>query len=489
MSNRTKKNNTIPISLDELRAQNCKNFLSEFVKEFWDEVITDPLEWEPHMDVICNEIQTVVSKALRRETKEKDLIINVPPGTSKTTLGVIMAVSWAFAVKPSVRYAVGSYSDSAVKSFSTKIKTVMKSEKYKRYFPETQFKRGVDTKHEFMTSKNGEFYAFTVGGTLTSKHYDILTVDDPLNPAEASSDAGLKKTDDFFTQTLPSRKTNKKVTPIILIMQRLHEKDPTGMELKRLGTEKIRHVCLPAEIGENTTPDLRCIYEGGLLAPKRLDRTTLDEAKIRLGSHGYSKQFDQRSASVEGNIIKKTWFKTISKEDFKILKFRKSPNFWIDTAYTEDRSNDPSGIISAYLINNYLYIEYAEKTWKTFPNLCRWIVKTTKENGYTNESRIKIEPKASGLSAIQQLKEITSLNISETPTPKDSKETRLTAKSAKIEAGRVILVEGSWNEEFVEDVSGFPTRPNDEYVDVLTYAMDYYDSQLEENPKDWGDFL
>lgn len=494
MSNRKRKKTDAPSqfnlisTIDQLKAQNCKNYLSEFAKEFWDEVITDPVEWEAHMTVICDEIQKVVSKSIKRELKDKDLIINIPPGTSKTTLGVIMAVAWAFAVKPSIRYAVGSYSDSAVKSFSIKIKTVMKSEKYKRFFPETVLKRGVDTKHEFMTTKNGEFYAFTVGGTLTSKHYDVLTVDDPLNPLEASSDAGLKKADDFFTQTLPSRKTNKDVTPIILIMQRLHEKDPTGQELKRMG-KMVRHVCLPAELSKNTTEDLRYIYKDGLLAPNRLGHKALDEAKLRLGSHGYAKQFGQSSASAEGNIIKKAWFRTISKEEFKVLSFRKSPDFWFDTAYTDDKTNDPTGGMEAYEINNYVYINHATKVWKKFPDLCRFIKSYTKEHNYTSESSIRIEPKASGLSTIDQLKEVTKLNVVKTPTPKDSKETRLNSKSAIIEAGRVILVEGDWNEEFIEDICGFPTRPNDEYVDLITYCLDYFNDELDEESSSWEDTI
>ena len=92
-------------------------------------------------------------------------------------------------------------------------------------------------------------------------------------------------------------------------------------------------------------------------------------------------------------------------------------------------------------------------------------------HGYTSRSTIRIEPKANGLSVIDQLKESTGLNVTKTPTPKESKETRLNAVSPIVECGRVILVDGVWTEGFIEEVCGFPSKPHDEYVDVLCYAI------------------
>ena len=75
---------------------------------------------------------------------------------------------------------------------------------------------------------------------------------------------------------------------------------------------------------------------------------------------------------------------------------------------------------------------------------------------------------------VQQLKVSTDLNVTKTPTPTDSKGTRLSTCSPKVECGRVVLVEGEWNEDFVEEVAGFPTQTHDEFVDLLCYAIDYF---------------
>ena len=97
-----------------------------------------------------------------------------------------------------------------------------------------------------------------------------------------------------------------------------------------------------------------------------------------------------------------------------------------------------------------------------------------KRHGYTRKSSIRIEPKANGISVIDQLREVTGLNVTRTPSPKDSKETRLNAVSPTVECGRVILVDGPWNEALIDEVCGFPSKPHDEYVDVLCYAVDYH---------------
>lgn len=115
-----------------------------------------------------------------------------------------------------------------------------------------------------------------------------------------------------------------------------------------------------------------------------------------------------------------------------------------------------------------------------FPELCRFLPSYVRDNGYGRGSTVRIEPKANGLSVIDQLRETTNLNVVSTPSPKDSKETRLNTSSPYVESGRVWLVDGDWNELFVDEVCGFPAKPNDEFVDLLCYAVDYHRSSYNE---------
>lgn len=78
-------------------------------------------------------------------------------------------------------------------------------------------------------------YATGTGGTITGfgagKHRDgfgrAIIIDDPHKADEAKSDTIRKGVIDWFQNTLESRK-NSPETPIIVIMQRLHEDDLAG---------------------------------------------------------------------------------------------------------------------------------------------------------------------------------------------------------------------------------------------------------------------
>jgi predicted phage terminase large subunit-like protein len=163
-------------------------------------------------------------------------------------------------------------------------------------------------------------------------------------------------------------------------------------------------------------------------------------------------------------------------------------HFFLDTAYDEKKKktdNDPSGIISACKIRNNIYICHAQKVWKSFPDLLRFLPEYLYANGYDDSgSTLRVEPKANGKSVVQQLKESTSLNVTYTPTPTDAKDVRLHAVAPKVECGRVYLVEGGWNEEFIDEVCGFPTNVHDEYVDLLGYAINFFMNDELELPED-----
>jgi predicted phage terminase large subunit-like protein len=169
--------------------------------------------------------------------------------------------------------------------------------------------------------------------------------------------------------------------------------------------------------------------------------------------------------------------------------YRNEPiTFFADTAYTEKTENDPSGVIGTCKIGNDLYITCAKKVYMKFPELIRFMPDYVRANGYTQKSSVRIEPKANGISVIQQLKDSTDLNVTNTPTPTDDKNTRLNAASPFIECGRVILVAGAWNEEFVDEVCGFPAKAHDEYVDLTCYATDFH-LKTKKKKKDNSDLL
>jgi predicted phage terminase large subunit-like protein len=169
--------------------------------------------------------------------------------------------------------------------------------------------------------------------------------------------------------------------------------------------------------------------------------------------------------------------------DYFYIKGNAFIHWFVDTAYTKNYQNDPTGIIGACKIGNDLYIVGARKLFLEFPELIKYLPTYVKSQGYTQGSTIRIEPKANGLSVIQQMRAETQLNIASIPSPSESKETRLIVASTTVESGRVVIVEGQWNDEFITEVCSFPAAPHDEYPDLLGYAINYFYGKIQICPK------
>ena len=472
-------------------ADDCRKSLFTFVKTFWNVIIKEEPVYNWHIPFLCSELEQISECIVARKPKPYDLIINIPPGTTKSTLVSVMWPVWLWTQDPTIRIISNSYSGNLSINLASKSKDIIVSDKFRMLFPEIQIRRDESGKGQYANTATGSRYATSTGSTITGFHAHVIINDDPQNPKQANSET-LRLQAIEHTKTLSTRKVDKANTPVITIMQRLHDEDVTGYLLKKKG-ERIRHICLPAEDSDFVSPiEARKYYKDGLLDPVRLPWDVLEEARLDLGSRGYAGQYEQRPTVDGGNIIKEKWFPKISKSDFENLRYKEPIHFFLDTAYSHHgpNDNDPSGIIAACRIKNNIYIVHGHKVYKTFPELIRFLPEYLTAHDYDKvSSTLRIEPKANGISVSQQLKEQTDLNVAFTPSPTDDKETRLQAVSPKIESGRVILVEGDWNDEFIDEVCGFPNKPHDEYVDVLGYAINYLTSDDDDVPEDVSDLF
>lgn len=464
----------LKIDIEQVRAELCRRSYFEFFKEFWSEIIPEDLKLNWHLEEICNELQAIAERIIKREPNPYDLIINVPPGSSKSTIATIMFPAWCWIRDPSIKTISASYSATLSTNHAVKSRDLLKSDKFLRYYGHIfEFKGDQDNKTHYENTKGGARIATSVGGTITGQHAHLIIIDDPLKPDEAASETSRTAANSWADNTISTRKTDKKVSATILIMQRLHEKDLTGHWLSKTD-KKIRHLCLPAEESDIVSPaELKNKYTDGLLDPVRMDRSTLANQKVDLGSQGYAGQFSQRPSPEGGTIIKKAWFKKIGFEEYAKLEGKKVVNFFVDSAYTEEKKNDPTGLLACVYINPFLYILDRDAVFKEFPDLIKYIPSFSSKNGYTNESRILVEPKASGKSIVQMLK-FSGINIMELPAPMDDKVTRATSITPFLEAQRCILVESAWNEAFLEQVGSFPRAEHDEDVDNLVNAVNHF---------------
>lgn len=469
-----------PESITAIQKERCEESFFNFVMLFWDVIIKEKPVYNWHIPYLCDELQELSYFIVNRLPKPYDLIINIPPGTSKSTICTVMFPVWLWVKDPTIRIITNSYAADLSTEHAVKSRDIILSDKFKRVFPKIKLRSDKSAKQNYENSQGGTRNTTSTGGAITGKHAHVIINDDPLNPKQSSSESDRKSAISHSTQTLSSRKIDKRNTPTITVMQRLHENDVTGFLLSSKG-EMIKHICLPAELSDDVKPAyLKERYTDGLLDPVRLDRSVLKEAKIDLGSYGYSNQFGQKSSPPDGGILKVEWFDVIDwQPEFSALKW----NTAIDPAYTEDLDNDETGMLQFAEFNNDCIIRFAEGVYKEFPELAKYVETFAATNGYTDKSIILVEPKASGKSLVQQKKRDSKLNIKEGENPIKDKVARATDISAICEAKRVKLIRGNWNGYFTDQIKTFPNGDQDGIIDCLVMAVNHSLKKKKSKPR------
>lgn len=443
---------TIP-NIDSVNAELCKRSFYFFVQQFWDVIIPEEPVYNWHIKYLCDELQKAVELVKERKPKESDIIINIPPGTSKSTICTVMLPAWAWTIDDTLRTLTASYSASLSTDHAVKSRDIIRSEKYKRYFPNIELKKDQDNKTHYKINSGGERYATSVGGTVTGFHAHLIIVDDPLNPKEAASDVDRETANNFMDVTLSTRKVNKSVTPTILVMQRLHEKDCTGNWLSKKG-KPIKHICLPGELSNNVKPsELKERYVDGLLDPIRLSKSDLNNLKIDLGSYGYSGQISQTPTPEDGGIWQR-WIKPISKKDIPQLKSIGTD--W-DLAFTKEDKNSASAYISSGINNNNMYITDIGFDWLEFPALIPYMKQRSRPH--------YIEAKASGKSAKQTLSSM-GIPAIEVKVENGDKIARTRLATPYAEAGMIYCDEDILNQLYNDDKQGILVFPNGTHNDL-----------------------
>lgn len=311
---------------------------------------------------------------------------------------------------------------------------------------------------------------------MTGTPVDIAIIDDPVKDAnEANSITYRQRVWDWYNTVLSTRLHNN--SRQLFIMTRWHEDDLAGRILKA-EPQEWTVLAIPAICEQEYDSGLSERHIGDALWPSRHSIEKLQKQKAR-APREFNALYQQHPTIEGGNIVKRDWFRTISLAEFRSLRFNEPIHFYLDTAYNKKKKgqdNDPSGVLAACRIRNYIYLIDAQKVYKEMPDLLRFLPQYIAAHDGNSESKLHVEPKANGESVVQMLQEISPLNVKRTPTPTDDKEVRLRAVSPRVECGRVFIVEGSWNDDFLDEVCGFPSQPHDEFVDILGYAInDLYD--------------
>lgn len=439
-----------------------------------------------HIDAIAEHLRACKDKEIKR------LIINMPPRSLKSIAVTVAFPAWLLGVDPTTKIMAGSYAQKLSFKHSQDSRFIMMNDWYKVAFPETVLAHGQNEKGKFMTTARGQRMAVSVGSTATGEGGNFLILDDPLNPQQAVSDIERENANNWFKQTFSSRLNDPENGVIILVMQRLHEDDVTGMLLNQGGWE---HLCLPAVNDKKKLISIGAGREkewgdGELLHPERLTESVLEQKRQEMGSFAYAGQYLQTPVPEGGGILKKEWWQFWEGENppptEDIIQV-------YDTAYTEKTENDYTARTTWGIFtspngeSNIILLERLNKRME-FPELLQEVIdgyrKFTKTK--TNEPPlVLIEEKAAGLSVIQELKK-TGARVRGIKRNANSgdKKSRAHTVSHVFESGRVwvpcncVMVNGvkiftpkPWAQEVIDQCAVFPMGTYDDMVDTVVDAV------------------
>lgn len=463
------QNNSMPLSQQqllleladqaqkELQKRELQSSLLAFTKYFFEARGEAFLESWHH-----REISDALARVERGEIQ--NLLINMPPRYGKTEMAVINWIAQSLARNPRAKFIHLSYSGDLALDNSGKIRELVMSEPFQEYWP-LKLKQDSKSKQKWYTAEGGGLYATAAGGALTGfgagntadedtgVFEGAIIIDDPIKPDDARSDVVRTGINERLNSTIKSRRNDPKRTPIVIIMQRVHEDDMSGYVLAEKMGEKFHHLKLKA-LGDDGKP----------LWPIKHDVVQLEQMRT-FDRMTFASQYQQEPAPAEGAVYKLAWFPRFDRlpdpptRTMKVLS--------VDTAFKANQHNDPSCILEWHVTPSLYYLANVYVGRWEYPELKRKLLSVQQE---VNADAILIEDKASGQSLIQELR-LTSLPIIAIE-PDADKETRARTTAAMVEASKVALPNlASWLHEFETEITTFPFSKHDDRVDAMSQFL------------------
>ncbi len=421
-----------------------------------------------HHKQVCDALEMVM------DGKIKHLIINVPPGSSKTELAVINFIARGLAKNPRSRFLHLSYSSELAELNSAKAKELVTSSEYQELFSlpikSDSNARGRWNVVDINDISIGGCYATSTLGQVTgfrAGHMDsgfqgAIIIDDPLKPTDSLSKVKRDQVNMAYINTVQSRKASPD-TPVIVIMQRLADEDLTGFLLNGGDGNEWHHVKIPAinEKGESYWPEKEPLESLLKLKEK--------------GNFTFEGQYQQNPYVLGGELIRGDWFNRYAKLPDRREFVRRA--VFADTAMKTGENNDYTVFLDAlFLRTGHVYIL---NLWRKkvdavgLLSLASDIWAQVSTNDIMPASGLYIEDKASGTGLIQQLQRgnqfIPVIPVQRT---KD-KLTRLMEVQPRIQSGQVFIPEyAPWVVDFISECEAFTATDTHKYDDQIDPLID-----------------
>jgi predicted phage terminase large subunit-like protein len=449
--------------------------LSQFIRAAWHviEPGTDYLHnW--HIDAVSEHLQAVSDGQITR------LIINIPPRYMKSITVTIMYPVWEWTRNAAERFLFTSFSDTLVKDHSLKRRAILESEWYqRRWGSKVQLAADQNEKKEYQNTAKGHMISFPIGGSITGKGGTKIIIDDPQDPEAADSQVEREHAIRFIDSTLSTRLDDKKRGSMIVVMQRLHQKDVTGhlmakgdWQLLKIPAEAERKMIMILPISKRKiTREI-----GDILWNEREGEKELTRQKIAMTPARYAGQYQQEPAPESGTLFKRDWWKYYTSADVP-KEFDYVLDSW-DCTFKDGEQNDfvVGGKWGVKGANIYLLRLVRQRM--DFTETAPAVLNMAKIAPIGNAKLI--EDKANGTAIIQTLRKVVPGILA--VEPMGSKWARASAAAPTVKAGNVFLPDPNedgmqearaWVREYIEELAVFDKGDFDDQVDMTSQAINH----------------
>lgn len=433
------------------------------------------LKWWSHLKQIAEKLIAV------KEGLITFLIINMPPRYGKTELAIKLFGAWSFALNPASENIHLSHNEALALDNSDSVRQIVKLPEFQKLWPECATKNHKDGKGAWATVGGGIYKAAPAGtgvlgfGAGNQDEFDnevfnfsgYISVDDPLKADDAHYDNKREAVNRKWDEGIKTRR-NSRATPVVVIMQRIHEIDFCGMLLED-GEFEFERLILSAIVNEGAEDERPLCEEKHTLAELHAMREK--------NKWHFAGQYQQDPAPLGGGMIRAEWWPYYEslEEVTGLCNF-----FFItaDTAYTSDNSNDPT-VLQFWGCegSKRLYLLDQMRGWWEFPELLVNSAAFLKKHPCRT---FYVEAKASGKSLVQTLRK-NDVRAAKEWNPKHfnypiDKVGRVQEMSYPVSNGDIWIPDESiapWVVGFVDEHSKFSdndTHLNDDQVDTATMA-------------------
>lgn len=405
---------------------------------------------------------------------EKRIIINMPPQHGKSRAVCEEFVSYLLGRDPTENIALAGYGLDLPTKNCKRLRDRIKSDVYQKIFPKTQLSDDTRTQSNWTTTDGGGVRAVGIGTGLTGNRVSTLIIDDPhKDRAEAESSTYRDRIWDWFTSTAMTRLTPNSI--IILIMTRWHEDDLCGRltskhyvsDLKERGFEDqiFEQWNFPAICEEDE--DVLGRLKGEALWEENKSVHFLEGRRSVLGQYEYNALYRGNPISKGGNIVNLDSIEYIDRTE--IPTNVELVRAW-DLAATSKKTSD----FSASALCGYDKTEDVFYVAHVMRDKMNWHATKTAIGRFADleGNRIGIESVGGFHTSYEQIKDerrgkniVISIHVSK------DKLTRANGWLSLVDAGRVRVVRGDWNYDFIDELRAFPDGKNDDQVDAVSLAF------------------